>query len=450
MHETERGILNEVHIYLNNQGEELPRGSYTIPFSDIREIRIIEKDTGKTTASYVFGTLGIVLGAFVVIGIIVALTKSSCPYVYSHDGESFLFEGEIFGGAIGPNLQREDYLPLPSLKSADDLYRLRISNELHERQYTDLAQLVVVEHPENQKVLLDKSGKPHLLKEVERPTSATSYSGENLISSLAEKDREVFFFNDEDYSNNGIIMKFEKPQQSGLGKLVLQGKNTLWFDYQFGEFLKKFGGFYNEWMDKQSKISSEERTQRIIDNDFPLSIYLKQNNQWELVDRLFTVGPLALRDFVVPVDLSKVDSDQVEIKIETGFMFWELDYVGMDFTEDQQLKIGYFKPIEAFGTGSIDWTKALEAVDKQYMVQEEVGEVTEIIYREMKPTNDNQKTCFLHTNGYYELIREFDGLPKIVELNKFKEPGYFSEFSRANYLNILRSKSEIASVRSIN
>ncbi|MCK5468773.1 MAG: hypothetical protein KAI99_09690 [Cyclobacteriaceae bacterium] len=448
--EEEANILNEVHIYLKENSETLILGTTEIPLSAIETIRIVEKDSGKTAASYTFGTFGIILGVLVIISIIAALLKSSCPYVYAHDGEAFIFEGEIYGGAIASNLQRDDYMPLPSLQPSNETYRIRISNELKERQYTDLAQLVVVEHKSEQKVLLDKEGKPHLVHEVNKPTEAVSYSGENLLPSLIDKDMDVFFFNDEDHSQNGIVMKFTKPEKADMGKLVLNGKNTLWFDYQFGEFLSMFGGIHDEYMDQQSQIPNIEREQRIIDNDFPLSIYVKKEGAWILVDYLYTVGPLASRDFVIPIDLSEIKKDQVEIMVETGFMFWELDFVGMDYTVDEDVKVDYLKPVKALGTGSKDWTTALSVTDHQYMSQEHVGEVTEIIYRAIKPQKNHRQTYFLHTSGYYELIRDFQGLPKLVELNKFKKNGYFSEFSRAKYLKVLDRENRIASIKTIN
>jgi hypothetical protein len=450
MNKTENGILNEVHIYLYENSEDLQLGFAEIPFSSIKSIKIIEKDNGKTTASYVFGGLGIVFGVMVIVTIISALLKSSCPYVYVFDGESFVFEGETFGGAIAPNLQRDDYMPLPSLKTSDDTYRIRISNELKERQYTDLAQLVVVEHPVGKSVLLDKSGEPQLISMVESPVEAISFNGNNLQQVLKEKDDEVYFFNDEDYSVNGMTIKFKKPQDASLGKVVLNAKNTLWFDYLFGEFLGKFGGFYNEWMDKQSALTTQERMQKVIENDFPLTFYIKSNGEWKLIDYLLTVGPLASRDFVIPIDLSNHHSDEVEIKMETGFMFWEMDFVGMDFSENQNISTTNQKPTLAFGTGSMDWTSALEEKDNQYMAQENVGEVTEVVFRAMKAQEGFEQTCFLHTSGYYELIRKFEGLPKLTELSKFKQPGYFSEFSRIRYLHVLDRGNTMASVKSIN
>ena len=90
---TEKTIHHEVHIYLNESSIDLSEGIIEIPYSMIDEIRVIEKDTGKL----ILAVLGSILAVFIILIIIVALTKSSCPYVYVDDGEGFVFEGEIFG-----------------------------------------------------------------------------------------------------------------------------------------------------------------------------------------------------------------------------------------------------------------------------------------------------------------------------------------------------------------
>jgi len=443
----EKDILQEVHIYLKNDAAALQTGPVAIPLTDLKELRIIELDSGATIASYVFSTFGIITGVFAILLIIVALTKSSCPYVYVNTGDAFLFAGETFGGAIAPNLSRDDYLPLPAIQPVRGTYQLRISNELKERQYTDLAELVVVNHAPTQTVLLDKYGEVQLLKNSQLPVRANSYQGDDLLPTLAGKDKAVFLFNDEGYSKNGINLVFDKPAAATSGKLVLKGKNTLWFDYLFGEFLGKFGTSYAHFMDKQSRIPSAERLQKVRENDFPLSIYIQQAGEWQLADEVMTVGPLADRELVIPLDLSSIAGETVAIKIETGFMFWELDYAALDFTDNQALEVTHWQPLRAFGTGQQDWTTALAATDEQYMAQEQVGEVTELVFPVPPVPAGQVQTVFLHTRGYYELIREFSGLPKIAELNKFKTPGYFSDFSRASYLRVLDQEERLAKVQ---
>ncbi len=440
----EKPIVHEVHIYLKDYSILL-EGEQQFPVEDVKEIRIIEQNTGKTVASYVFSTVGILAGAYILLVIIILLTKSSCPYIYVDDGEGFVFEGETFGGAIMKNQQREDYMPLPSIKPVDGHYRVMISNELKERQYTDQANLIVVNHDASSKVLLDKHGSPQVVTDPQKPVSAISLGGEDMGKVLEHKDREVFMFNETDFNQNELILSFEKPDDAKNGKLVFNAKNSLWLDYLFGKFNEKFGNRYNSWMEKRQQDTRGERLQKEIENGFPLSIHVKIGDDWKLVDYLHTVGPLADRDFVVPVDLSEIESDHVAVKFSTGFMFWELDQVAMDFSPNTDMKIKRLLPLMAINNEGEDVTAQLNTTDGEYLAQEMVGQTAEIRFAEVPVADTEQQSVFLHANGYYELIRDYEGVPKIGELTKFKTPGYFMEFSKTEYLKFLKPKDELLS-----
>jgi hypothetical protein len=71
------------------------------------------------------------------------------------------------------------------------------------------------------------------------------------------------------------------------------------------------------------------------------------------------------------------------------------------------------------------------------------------MFRAIKLSENQRQSFFLHTRGYYELIRDFEGFPNLVELKKFKKNGYFSDFSRATYLKVFDRENKMASVKSI-
>ena len=110
-------VLSEVHFYIHPDNTAV-LGQYTLALDKVKLIEVIEKDKARTTSSYVIGAIGYTLGAVAVVAIIIAATKSSCPFVSAYDGDNFWLQGEIYGGAIYPQLARHDYLPLkmPPLK----------------------------------------------------------------------------------------------------------------------------------------------------------------------------------------------------------------------------------------------------------------------------------------------------------------------------------------------
>lgn len=57
-------------------------------------------------------------------------TAISRPFVSANNGNGLILQGEIYGGAIYPQLARIDYLPLQMAPLSDGTLQVRISNDL--------------------------------------------------------------------------------------------------------------------------------------------------------------------------------------------------------------------------------------------------------------------------------------------------------------------------------
>jgi hypothetical protein len=442
--------LNLVHLYINEYRQE--EGSQVaIPVSSIKRIDIVEKDTGRTIATHVLSTIGITVGVLLLISIIILLTKSSCPFVYTHNGEGYEFTGEAYGGAIFAPLERDDFMPLPNMVPVENEYRLRITNELKERQYTNLAELWVVQHPADSKVLLDNKGNVHTLSAIQAPVAAQTNAGESCLEPLLKQDKASHLFNEDVPENkpNEAILTFDKPSEAVNGKLVLHAQNSLWLDYLFGEFTQQFGSYYNKWAASQKRESYEKLSQWQHEQGIPLSVYLETNKGWQLVDHIESVGPLASRDLVVPVNLADVQAkDQIRIKLTSGFMFWEVDYVGIDYTANVPVKMEKYKPARAVNEKGQDVRQALSGNDEVYLHQLQPGTAVSISYRHVvQQAPGTTLSTFLHTKGYYEHVRDYTGTPDVPELISFRKPGRFIEFSKEKYQEVNKQMRLTATAR---
>jgi hypothetical protein len=431
--------LNRVHLYINEYRQE-EGNQIAIPVSSIKRIDIVERDTGRTLASHVLTTIGVTFGVLVLISVIVLLTKSSCPFVYTHTGEGYEFTGEAYGGAIFAPLERHDFMPLPGIVPIENQYRLRITNELKERQYTNLAELWVVQHPEETKVLTDAKGNLHTFSDMQAPIQAQTITGESCLDQLIRKDSASYLFNEATPGNslNEVILTFHKPVQATKGKLVLRAQNSLWLDYLFGEFTRQFGSLYNKWAAGQKKESFGKLSQWQQDQGIPLAVYLETPKGWKLVDNIESVGPLAARDLLVPIDLSGVEAaESIRIKLTAGFMFWEADYAGMDFTANVPVKLEKYTPFPAINEAGQSMDAALAADDTLYARQLQPGTALTLTYQHtIPPVAGTSLSAFLHTKGYYEHVRAYEGTPDIPELFSFRKPGRFIEFSKEKYIHI--------------
>jgi hypothetical protein len=429
--------LNEVHIFLM-EGEPLSLGGTAIPINDIQKIGIVNNDGGMTFINAALGTIGVL----VVIMVIAALLKSSCPFVYVSNGEGYVFSGELYPGNIIKNAQRTDYLPLPALQHIDGVFKIQITNELLEIQHTDLAQLLMVSHPRNTKALTDKNGNILLFRDLYNAVkSILDGSIENVQPGLAIDGNSYTFDSpmSSTDSRRNVVFTFNKPANSREAKLFIRAKNSLWLDYAFGRFNEKFGNYYNTFQEKQQQTSAEEAFAWVQEQNIPLTVSIKKNGEWKIVEQLSSVGPLSYRDLGITLNLQGIEEEVIDVKLETGYRFWEVDYVGIDYSENLPYKVAVLNPELAIThTGEVV-TNLLSSQDGKYLTQEQVGDKVEITYRTTYCTEDEEHSYFLKNRGYYTYIRDYEGIPDFAELQKFRDPNTFTRFSENEYHRLLKA-----------
>ena len=420
----------EVHVYVSNFDAK-NYGPISIPFDAVQKLEVHDRHVPATVASTI--ALSIVGAAAVVL--IIAAIKSSCPFVYINYQDSYQFTGEMFGGAIYPSLERDDYMPLPHWQVTDGQIKLRISNELLERQYTNLANLIVVQHAENTRVLIDKKGK---IQTITSPTpTLEAVSGTNHYErEVAMKDSVAFLFDSPAQGDiSSLIMSFTRPPNAMNGKLALNAKNSFWLDYAYGKLNEQFGTYYNTFAEKQRKEPARKLHQWGMDQSIPLSVYVHTKKGWKFVDYFNSIGPLASRDIVMPIDLSEVEGQEVKVKLESGFMFWEVDYAAMDFSDNMPV-LPKIIPLPLPSMKMEMTYTIIAATDDKYLMQPDIGNVVMASYP--AETRGRQvRSIFLHSRGYYEYIRDYKNTPNLLFLLDFKNKGAFPKFSREMYQRLI-------------
>lgn len=438
-------VVNEVHIY--TKVISIQDDAATIPVKDVFKVEVLDKDTGKTVSSYVAYTIGILLGTTVLLAALIAAFKSSCPFVYTHNGEEYVFAGEIYGGAIFKPLERDDYMPLGTIGKGDN-YNLRISNELLERQYTDLANLIVQETKMNETPYIDSKGEIHVVDKHQSPLSCKLNSSYDHINSVLKKDMVQCSFDAPGTADNfnEMVMEFEKPGTAENAVLILHAKNTYFLDYTFGEFTKLFGNRYNDFVEEQRTRDKDSLINWGINQGLPLEVSVFENNNWKTLEYIPTVGPLAARDLCIPINLQNIQEQIIKVRLKCGFHFWEVDYAAMDFNTTTATRTHYLKPETAIDESGVDRSLNLHASDKYYLSQPHSGMQCDITYKLPAKKENKKYTAFLHSRGYYEHIREYKGIPNLVFLNEFKKPGRFTSFSKSLY-DIITNNTRLAVIK---
>jgi len=422
-------ILNEVHIYVTELSKENSLKT-TIPLNAIQKIEIYEKDKAATIGSWTLGILGASALAFGILLIIVLLTKSSCPFIYVFDGETYQLAGEIYSGTIQPGLERHDYLKLKQPDINQTEFQLKIANEVKEIQHTNLLELWVFDHNKAVSVCVDKYGDYHTLSLPVSASKATNFEGTDVTNFITNRDDLVYTSvenKNEMQETDGIILEFPKPVNAQNAKLSINAKNSFVLDFMMGEFQNEFGNLYKKWQKKQANVPAEQLREWSLDQNIPLSVYIENNGNWEFADYFNLAGPIAMKEDILSIPVSDINSETLKIKLEFGNFFWEIDYAGVDFSKNVELDYQLVPVKSAIDQKGKDVSSRLKENDNKYYIQPEVGDFAEVIF-DLPSTSSETRTIILHSKGWYKILREPSGKPDREYLETFREPGRFNRF----------------------
>lgn len=406
----------------------------TIPYDQLEKIEVYEVNHGKTIAV----NLLIPLATMAAISLIALALKSSCPFVYAENSGGTHFQGELYSGSVYPQLERHDWLPMPDLEASGSEYRVRLTNRAKEIQHTNLLELVAVDHPIGTEVLFDKNGQLQTLSDPAEPVQAIDFEGNDVLNTLRCADEAVWMGNPESQrtrADAGVVLTFKKPANARSAKLVVNAKNSFWMDFMYGLFLDEFGEYAGYVREKYLQKSSGEIHQWMQEQNLPLSVSIETApGQWQKVDYFHLAGPMALKKDVVPLDLSVVPGEQVRIKLESGFLFWEIDYAALDFSENQKVAVQTVKTTSAISQTGEDMTAALSNDDALYYTQPNIGDEATVKYPVPPQEKGTRRSLLLHAKGHYQILREpVPGKPSLLYLRQFLKPDALPVYSRERW-----------------
>jgi hypothetical protein len=121
-------------------------------------------------------------------------------------------------------------------------------------------------------------------------------------------------------------------------------------------------------------------------------------------------------------------------------MFWEVDQVKIAEIETlPATAIRYLKPVSAVDEKGNSVLADLKEKDSKFLEQPEPGKRAYLTYKVPDYAPLKAYSAFLHSSGYYEPIRDYQGAADLGFLNKMREPGAFTAFSMEEYKRITQS-----------
>jgi len=423
-----------IHLYVAPDTAITVNGDViSVPSSNIAKLEVYKVDAGRTALV----TVSAASVVFTAVVIIAWLTKDmSCPFVYSETGTDISMEGEIYSGATAVPVERDDYLRLKSIKPVDEMYSIRITNEVKEIQNTNLAELLVLDHPRDVEVIVDKYGVAHSVRDIRQPARASNAYGRSIMGELSRCDNERYIseIRNDNLLLDTISLSFDRPHNSPGAKLVISAKNTMWLDYMFARLSDMFGNRYDEWVKIRNKRSREYLQQWSLDQGIPLAVYLETPSGLEFVDYYNVPGPARDKRDILEIDLSGVTGDRVNVKLVSGVMFWDFDFAGMDFSEDIKMNSTTVPVDNAADETGKDVASLLLHDDGMYLVQPDINNEARLNFKVPPQAPGAERSVFLHSKGNYQPVREAGGKPDMDLLVSMRRPGMFIRFTKDHFL----------------
>lgn len=401
---------------------------YEIPLDQVERYWVERKELSKGR------TAGIIV-AVAVVGVIagVAAThhsnpsppKSSCPFIYSWNGSEYVLDAETYAGAITRGLERDDYSELEHLIADKGFYRLMITNEAEETEFTNLMALQVVDHPAQTQVVADESGNYHIVAAPQPPISARDNFGHDLLRWLEAPDRLIWEPEAARDASHGvrheITMTFPKPKGATTAKLVANAATGTWGAFMIPESLALHGRDLEAWyqqIDNNQKEREALLAWSLREELYELKVYVQEPTGWQLGGIIPGGGPVVAQNRAVLLDVSRVPGDELHVQIRPPAGFWALNYFAVDYSAESLPRVETLRPVKALDESGKSVLAELSDVDDSYYTMPVQGNRAYVTFPAPALRPGMRRTVFLHSRGYYRLHLTPQGEPNTAVLRE--------------------------------
>jgi tetratricopeptide (TPR) repeat protein len=380
---------------------------------------------------------------------------SSCPYLYTWNGERFEFITDFLGGGemgdwISPGEfhfpDSDEYVRIPSgkLKAKNGRYEIRVTNELEEVLFIDKIRLVAIEHAVGSEVYPNEGmGVPSADQKIlyttsheHPPISATDSAGQSVLKRIEKLDR-VFYDSFKRLRIRGYAEEHslttridDKRGYKGRTLLLLTG----WTDYAFSSDNVAASQSGKTLLAPKLQVRNGKGEWQTVVNELGISIGRPQTIVADLTDKFLTDSREVriVTNFQTYWDKIAVDtssqhdtpSTEIEPAVadlrERGFSkevpFGKMISVDYDRVENDSrwkwfsgrfTKLGDVKPL-------------ISSVDDVFVISK-TGDELVLSFPEMpQPPEGKQYTFLLYADGYSKEMDINSGSPDEVFPLPFK------------------------------
>jgi len=378
---------------------------------------------------------------------------SSCPHVYSWDGEDWRLDSGTFGGAFLATLARTDVDILEFAQPEDGRLRLRVANEMSETDHVDALDLLVVDHAPGTEVIPDGSGALHTVGSLSAPLAAIDDHGRDALASVVSVDgwgwessptgRDTSVAAD---VRSFLELEFVRPPGATGATLVIDGNNTTWAAWLMVDFIAAHGRETDAWYAAMNADPiASRKLAAVFAREAFLSVSVKTDRGWESRGIVWEAGPEISKRQAMRLDLAGVAGETVRVRLESVPLFWHLDQVAIDFSTQAAPKAITVEPqqvtLEADGS---DLLAVMADVDGAELVLE-TGEAAELSFQVPPLAAGQSRSYLIATTGWYRIHTRSSQAPPRPELAWIgMEPGAVSRLAVARLneaLNMLEARA---------
>jgi len=388
-----------------------------VPVDQINRVEITNKKSGLL--------IGFLTGA-AIDGIIIAIvaanppkpvytppsgTTSSCPFVYSFDGETYALDSETFSAALFHAGQRTDWDNLDHLKEVGGSYRLRIRNELPEEQHVDEIKILAVDHAPGTTVVPSFEGKLYVLTSPEAPAGARDFAGRNVLSLVNERDERLWISNPWDRNidvpeetRDGLTLEFNRPRGAKAATLVLNARNSEWTSWMENYFFDLLGRELENWhVLMNNSAQAREVFVGALTREISLQARVWTGKGWRDAGSFWAVGPSIAKDVALELDLRDTPEDVLSVRLDSSAGLWMIDSACVDFSPEPPRTVKECILTRAVDQDGRDITALLGAVDDEAFVLHSDLEGADVSFLAPARPTGTVRSLILKTTGYYKV-----------------------------------------------
>jgi len=149
---------------------------------------------------------------------------ASCPWVYTWNGEEYMRDNDVYSTARGETKEFTDYYTLNNpLVSENGQYLLELRETEDESSYTDLVQLMTIDHESGVEIAADDNGDVWTYSSPSQPDSAIDDEGNDVLSQISTEDDGGF----QGYNDDYIVLDFSGLDITNGATFVLRVQGFL-------------------------------------------------------------------------------------------------------------------------------------------------------------------------------------------------------------------------------